>query len=300
MSTILRGPHQSAFNKSLSAPELWLHGVFDFLPFREVLDLQAVSRDFLSLSKGVANLSKLGIFPSQIWLHHILPLLTHSELKKFQRVSRVARILTLSKPLSAKMFRSDVNSERLDQVKNVFDDKLQKGEIKYARYGVSAGLKNPILDRLDYSLHQDYSSIAMYHDNCPPRHECEATYGVEIHPAFLENATNPAVPSLKLEISHHQLDEFWVEVKGTGRSLFGGVEKAVTCKDVIKALVRGNQEFQWCEFSNLCLVKGLLSRHCANSHFPLLDDGDHTYYEGLGAFYFNQDGFVMFGARWGS
>lgn len=60
----------------------------------------------------------LGVF-AEMWVRHILPLFSYSQLKNFQQVNKVARDLTINESLAPALFRSDVNPSLLSKIKTV-------------------------------------------------------------------------------------------------------------------------------------------------------------------------------------
>lgn len=104
MSGILDQARQFAFEKSLSAPELWLYEIFNFLFFKDIINMHLVDKPLHLISKISLNPRRLGSSPTQLWLDSILPLLSYFDLKKFQRVSKVGKALTLSKSLSRQLY----------------------------------------------------------------------------------------------------------------------------------------------------------------------------------------------------
>ena len=205
----------------------------------------------------------LGVFPVQIWSDHILPMLTYYQLKTFQIVSQVSKNLTHLPALAEKMFRSDVNPALLKSIEVGTDLKTSHQLSKSA-----AGFINPFLENASVGCALDYKSAYVYasgNDSYNPAR----THGIRHFKARFENATDPPVSEIKLDIEPPStvfpgsFKKEVCKVVGTGRPIFGGRVNSVTCRDVILAFCKYAKRFSYCE---LFLVTSL----SFNTHLQLL------------------------------
>lgn len=195
------------------------------------------------MAHAVTNPTNLGPLPVQIWSNHILPLLKCAELKKFQRVSQVSKLLTLSPSLAKKTFRSDVNPKDLKSIK-VGTDLAASRDYEAV---------NPFLCRITGYCAEPYEDFYVFMSSLFMQGQSSKTHGVEQYSARHENATNPPVSELKLDINPPStvfagsFKKEMVKVVGSGRPLFGGKEKVVTCRDVMIAFTKYTSRFNDCE-----------------------------------------------------
>lgn len=239
----LNSNQDSAVYRVCSNLELWLYSFFNFLPLDSIKTVGLHNRFFHSSVRTITHPALLGLFPVDIWSNHILPLLTYRQLKKFQKVSQVAKSLTLSKYLSEIMFRDDVDP--------------RKGSRFHDYKGYSNGHKshfsNPLSSSIGYYSGDSLDQIYVLHKGNEekaklprPGSEERALYsetkeelakndGMDNYQAFNENTTSPPAPKL---ILRKELDSgtFYHTIKETGRPLWGGELHSVTCKGVMKAL----------------------------------------------------------------
>lgn len=249
-------PRDQRMNANIffSSPELWLR-VFNFLPFDSIKSLGQVNRVLNSVYRKVIHPTHIGIFPISIWSNRIFPLLSYHQLKAFQRVNQASRAITLSKPLSEIVFRSDVLSSKLKEVKVGMklsresyeeDDKGNMLRILYS--GI-----HPFFGALSYSLGMDYEDVYIMTGTTFSSGEPEKTHNIALYKTPLDNATHPPVSSLVVELKDPKqhfvmLDsKRTVKVAGTGRPLFGGKDRAVTVEDVMKAFCKDGAKVK-CEF----------------------------------------------------
>lgn len=242
----------SSLDRFLSTPELWFNGVFNFLPFLSIQALASVNKHLRSFSRKITHPTHLGMYPIGFWSTHILPLLSYKDLKRFQRVSQVARRLTLHKRLSQNLFRSDVNLATLKNVKpGRIDswDACQDDEDDDDDDDLPATV-NPILGRIAYSTPKRYEDtflrderdMVIERDRFIGKDRCY----IQNCMAMKENATRPAVPMLKFEGLREGHKRNYLSVVGTGRSFFGGKHLSVTCEDVMRAFIEDAQRYK-CE-----------------------------------------------------
>lgn len=247
--SITNSNQDSAIYKVCSNPELWLYSIFNFLPLDSIKTVGLLNRFFHSLVRTITHPSFLGFFPISIWANSILPLLTYHQLKNFQKVSQVAKSLTLSKSLSEVMFRDDVDPRKRSRLQD------------YKRYsnGHKSHFSNPLFSSIGYCRGDSVDQIYVLHKGNEakaklmypilgtlPKKEAFALYserkkelaksdGIESYKSFNENATSPPVSKLIL----HDLwypETISRTIKGSGGPLWGGKLRSVTCKDVMKAL----------------------------------------------------------------
>lgn len=253
----------SALEKFLSTPELWFNGVFNFLPFSSIETLSIVSKLLRSSSKTIIHPSHLGIYPVGFWSSYVLPLLSYEDLKIFQRVSQVARKLTLTKKVAKNLFRSDVNLKTLKRIESgMIEDQR---EYRYGEIDKGDNLPaiNPLLyGKLAYSTTKKYEEVRV---RSSIRSESRKTNPkdrlyIEDCKAIKENATEPAVPMLQVEGFGEGLVRSSFQVYGTGRSFYGGKRFSVTCEDVMRAFVKDGQRYLhtckcWIRLPQTCRVK---------------------------------------------
>lgn len=225
-----------AIDSFLLTPEVWLNEIFSFLPFSSIENLLLVSKPLHALSREVIYPTRLGIFPVGVWLNYVLPLLSYKDLKKFQKVSQVAKKLTLSKKIAEQLFRSDVNLNDLKKIKS-----LKKGDSRLPEDNV--GTINPFFRRILFRLRDTYDDIYVYDRNTFKTKSPTATHGLEGYKARNENACHPPVPVLLVV----GFNENIFHVVGTGKALYGGKDLAVTCRDVMMALSEDCKQFEDCK-----------------------------------------------------
>lgn len=239
MSRILDQARQTAFEKSLSAPELWLYGIFNFLSFKDIINLQLADKPLHLISKTSLNPRRLGSLPTQLWLDSILPLLSYFDLKRFQRVSKVAKALTLSKSLSPQLFRSDAAETKLAEMCKRF---------YHVHCKAREGLTNPLFDMpLKFGSEREniLKASARLGRNRWER-SLEISLNKNNHTSLQENVCNPAVSVVRLwmttvGLGGHSSDN--IEVRGTGKSFFGSGKRSVTCQDMLEAVVSGSKDY---------------------------------------------------------
>lgn len=131
-------------NNFFSSPDLLLW-IFNFLPFDCIKSLGQVNKVLNSLYKNMINRANIGIFATYIWFNHI---------KTFQRVNQALRAMTLSKPLSEVMLRSDISTSKLKEIR--VGVKLSKERYEVDRKGhmiriLHSGI-HPFFGAISYSL----------------------------------------------------------------------------------------------------------------------------------------------------
>lgn len=179
ISTMSRTSNDSYSNAFLTHGDLWRQ-VLSFLPFSFVKsNLHSINHFFHDLAHAVTNPTMLGSLPVQVWSNHILPLLDCVELKNFQRVSQVSKILTLSPSFAKKMFRSDVDTKDLKSIK--VGTNLADSRDYYA--------VNPFLDRIAGICAEPYESfyVYVYMSSKYIQRQSSKTHGVEQYSEFFES-----------------------------------------------------------------------------------------------------------------
>lgn len=312
-------------NIFFSSPELRLR-VFNFLPFDSIKSLGQVSRVLNSVYRKVIHPSHIGIFPTSIWSNHIFPLLSYHQLKGFQRVNQASRALTLSKPLSEIMLRSDVSSSKLKQVK--VGEKLSKESYEEDDKGnmlriLYSGI-HPFFGAISYSLGMDYEDVYIMTGTTFSSGEPEKTHNIALYKTRLDNATHPPVSSLLVELKDPKqhfvmLDsKRTIKVVGTGRPIFGGKDRAVTVQDVMKAFCKDGAKVK-CESERETFLFSSRSLHFFRfhlisrffAHFGMFfrsstslcydsDQGDHVHFEGFTSLEKTSKGFRLGQVSWGS
>lgn len=225
-------------NKFLSTPGLWLDGVFHFLPFSSIQILASVNRYLRLLSRLITHPTHLGIYPIGFWSHYILTLLSYQDLKKFQRVSEVAKRLTTSKKLANTLFRSDVKISALKRI----EQGVSLNTREYTKKGPKDTALNPFFRAISYSVPPEYEDVYAWTDK-----EYTTKCLIESFNVSSEKATNPPVPPILIEGFDPSTSYFssWgsggpprtIGVVGSGRPIFGGKHCSVTVRDVMKALI---------------------------------------------------------------
>lgn len=133
----------------------------------------------------------------------------------------MAKRLTLSKSLSNTLFRSDVDPIALKKIKSGTKIAGRGHQGLYSRI-------NPLFREVSYSLTSSFDDVYILSD--------AKNRGPDAHTAFRENATEPAVANLLLDVHVDYQYRTHLNVAGTGRPIFGGGKFSVTVRDVMLAL----------------------------------------------------------------
>lgn len=131
-----------------------MYEVFNYLEFSSIQTLSSVNHFLRSVAILRIRPNFLGIFTTQIWSNYILPYFDYFQLKKFQRVSQIAKKLTLSKSFAEILFRSDVDIAFLARVQpnTQFRDRILSSRITQKSI-------NPLFKAMNFVICDSYDSI---------------------------------------------------------------------------------------------------------------------------------------------
>lgn len=166
--------------------------------------------------------------------------------------------LTLSKERAPALFRSDVDASLLKKIKTgTLLGSMWSSDLNLTK-GIHPFLSSGAPSYIVGGTYEDLMVIT-YNNQDSSDHPDKYKF-------FSENATNPPVSTLKVNAFDEDLfrkpPKYQVSVTGTGRPLFGGELRAVTCKDVMLAVTVYGDKFSYCKFCVGC--------HCATQPLSFL------------------------------